>query len=277
VAAAYDLFLVDQWGVLHDGRALFPEALDGLRRLQDAGKRVVILSNSGRSAAENARRLEALGLPRDAYAGLLTSGGLARACLETRTGPFPPALGRRCLLLSGGGSELLEGLPLEAVARADEADFVLLAGTGDDLDLDGYDRLLAPALARGVPLVCVNPDLTRFSPRGLTFSAGAVARRYADRGGPVAYLGKPDPLLYAHCRSLFPGQAPERILAVGDSLHHDVLGGARAGLATALVTDGVHRDAFAGLATDAARLACLAALAGAAGAAPDWMIPRFRW
>jgi HAD superfamily hydrolase (TIGR01459 family) len=278
VAEAYDLFLVDQWGVLHDGRTAFPEAADCLRRLLAAGKRVAILSNSGRSAKVNAGRLEAMGLGPDCYTLLLTSGELARELLERRTGPFPPERGDRCLLLGGDGeSGLLKGLDVAPAASAADADFVLLAGVGEDLSLEDYDRVLAPALSRGLPLVCINPDLVRFSSRGFTFSAGEIAARYQRAGGHVDYVGKPDPLIYQHCLGRLPGAARERSLAVGDSLHHDVAGGARAGLATAFVVEGIHRPEFAGLAGDADRLERLAGLAERYGAAPDWMIERFRW
>ena len=54
--AAFGTFFVDQYGVLHDGRHPYPGAIEALRRLKDAGRHVVLLSNSGRSAAYNARR-----------------------------------------------------------------------------------------------------------------------------------------------------------------------------------------------------------------------------
>ncbi len=57
LASRYRGFIVDQWGVLHDGGAPYPDALEGLAELRAAGKRVVLLSNSGKRAAVNRQRL----------------------------------------------------------------------------------------------------------------------------------------------------------------------------------------------------------------------------
>jgi ribonucleotide monophosphatase NagD (HAD superfamily) len=47
LAERYDGFILDLWGVLHDGRHPMPGALDALAHLREAGKRIVILSNAG--------------------------------------------------------------------------------------------------------------------------------------------------------------------------------------------------------------------------------------
>ena len=276
-AGAYDLFLVDQWGVLHDGQAPYPGALDCLRRLAALGKRVAILSNSGKRAADNAEKLSEIGFESDCYTALVSSGEVARERLVTRSDPFPPALGRRCLVLSSDGeTTLTDGLGVEPVRSIDVADFILLTGVNDALPTGYYHRTLDRGAARNLPLVCVNPDLARITPGGLMPGAGALARDYEALGGTVCYIGKPHPEIYAHCRRLFADVAPHRIVAVGDSFYHDVVGGARAGLATALVTGGIHDEDFAGQ-RDRARRTRLAALIRKHGATPDWVIPQFRW
>lgn len=277
-AERYDAYLVDQWGVLHDGRTPFPGAVECLRRLQSLGKQVAILSNSGKPAADNAARLKSMGIAADCYTVLVTSGEVARASLAAREAPFIPALGRRCLLLSTDDTNtLLWGLDVDAVPTPAEADFILLAGVADGRPLADYLPILEQGSRRDLPLVCVNPDLVRFSPQGLTFSAGELARRYEQMGGTVHYVGKPHEAIYRHCGKVLAGFDPRRTIAIGDSVGHDVVGGARAGLATALVTGGIHQADFADAADDAARLRRVSAMAREHGVWPDWVLPRFTW
>jgi len=278
LADDYDLFLVDQWGVLHDGQKALPGAAECLRRLMGLGKQVVILSNSGKRAQLNVQRLEDLGIPRECYSQLVTSGEVARDCLARGIHPFTADLGRRCLLWSNGAdATLLEGLDIEPVRRMGDADFILLAGVDDAKPMAFYETELHQARMQGIPLVCANPDTVRFSSHGLTFSAGEVAHRYESMGGKVHYIGKPHASIYEYCRSLLPQFAPERTLAIGDSCFHDVMGGAKAGVHTAFVTGGIHRAEFSGLQSDAQCLDVVAAIAKDYGVRPDWVIPQLQW
>ena len=124
-----------------------------------------------------------------------------------------------------------------------------------------------------MPLVCANPDLARITPDGLKPGAGAIAERYAARGGEVHYVGKPHRKIYAHCLALAAGRA----LGVGDSLHHDVAGGAAAGIDTLLVMNGVHAAELPNEASAATLVAAMRRIVGDQGVLPDWAAPAFRW
>jgi len=278
LAGHYDSFLVDQWGVLHDGRRAFPEAVECLRQLRDRGKWVTLVSNSGRPVAANAARLAALGIEPDCYSGLITSGAVFRNCWAARSGPCAALAGRRCLLWSSEEDPgLLDGLDLAPVPDLIQADFILLAGVRDGTPFGTYLDLLSEAARRGSPLLCINPDTVRYGGKGLTFSAGAVARRYEEIGGKVFYIGKPHGLIYQSCLAASPASARSRVVAIGDSVGHDVLGGVHAGLDTVLVTDGVHRPDFVSATDDAARLRVVQDLAQVAGVLPQWLLPCLRW
>ncbi|MGI9213357.1 MAG: HAD hydrolase-like protein, partial [Methylococcaceae bacterium] len=159
---------------------------------------------------------------------------------------------------------LVEGLDLEAVASVREADFILLTGVRDDRDGLFYQDILDQSLELRRPLICINPDRVRFSGGRFTFSAGAVADAYARMGGTVHALGKPHPAIYHYCARLFPDMNPARTLAVGDSLYHDVQGGARFGAATAWVISGIHQTFIRYVEDDR-------------GVEPDWILPGFSW
>ena len=94
-------------------------------------------------------------------------------------------------------------------------------------------------------------------------------------GGTVRYLGKPHPEVYRMALELLGDPPPAEVVAVGDSLEHDIAGGARAGLATAFVTGGIHdTEAFA---AEDRRDEALDDLARRYGVTPDWVLPRFVW
>lgn len=271
----YDTYLIDQWGVLHDGQAAYPGAVDCLRRLMAAGKRIVICSNSGKRTADNAVRLRGFGIDDDCYTALVTSGEVAWQMLKTGSGVASTLQNKRCLLLqSDAGANFAEGLPLTLVKDVAEAEFILLAGVDDTLPQEYYRRVLDTGAQRGLPMLCANPDLTRLTSQGLQPGAGALAWRYEVAGGKVAYVGKPYPDIYAHCLRHAEGG---RALAIGDSLHHDVAGGHAAGIDTLLVLGGVHAPEFTVSHRPSERLRIMRDIVGTEGAMPDWVLPYLRW
>lgn len=277
-ADAYDLWLLDQWGVLHDGQKTFPGVVACLRRLKALDKRIVVLSNSGKRVDVNAARLQAMGIGPELYTAMITSGELARLKLAAREAPFDRLPGRRCLLLSSNRDHsVTDGLDIHRVPTVGEADFILLSGVDDALPRTFYQAVFELGCARRLPLICANPDLVRFTERGMMPSAGEFARLYEDLGGTVHYIGKPYPEIYRFCLERYGFGNRERTIAVGDSLYHDVCGGVRAGLAAAFVIAGIHQHEFAELSTDAERREHLKAVARDCGAAPDWAIPQLRW
>jgi len=269
LAARYDLFLIDQYGVLHDGAAAYPGVVACLERLRAGGGKVVVLSNSGLRAADNEARLSAVGIARDLYDICLSSGEVAwRALAEGRLPAFVGA--RRCVLLTRGERPgFLDGLDLEMTEDAARADFVLLSGSDAPArGLADYARLLAPALARGVPMLCINPDLVMVTPSGSYPGAGAIARDYAAAGGPVTWIGKPHAAIYEQALALAPAVPSRRVLAVGDSVLHDIAGARRSGLDSLFVRGGLYAELPE---------TALPALFEREGAWPDWIVPSFRW
>jgi HAD superfamily hydrolase (TIGR01459 family) len=271
VAARFDHVLLDQWGTLHEGKAVFPEARACVRTLRAAGKRVLILSNSGRRSDDNAERLAGLGLPKSEHDGVLTSGEVVWHGLHEKAEPPYSQLGRHALLIARGNAlSMIEGLDFTAVTDARRADFIWLAGL-DDLSTnpeDWRDELERYA-ARKLPMLCANPDLTMFTPHGLLPAPGALAQLYAKLGGTVHYVGKPHLAIFAAALARLGNPKPERVLVVGDSLDHDIAGGRRAGMLTALITSGVHARALAN--------ATIGVLAGDPLREPHWAMPRLAW
>src|SRR6476620_4423658 len=132
LAPQYDGFILDLWGVVHDGTAPFPGVLDCMQRLLDAGKRLVLLSNAPRRADDVVRRIAAIGVPAGLYHGVMSSGEQAWLHLSRRDDPFYAALGRRCLQIgSDRDLEMRQGLELDFVDAPQQADFILNTGPAE--------------------------------------------------------------------------------------------------------------------------------------------------
>src|SRR4051795_1692729 len=164
-ADRYDAFVLDQWGVLHDGANPYPGAIAAVEELVRRGKKVALLSNSGRRAAKNRERMAGFGFDPAWFAAIVTSGEACWRLLHDRPGPPWDRLGRRCHLLTiGGDLGVVEGLDLELVDDPARADFILASGletwqTPEDLRPVGE-----AGTARGLPLVCSKPDIVAGSP-----------------------------------------------------------------------------------------------------------------
>lgn len=281
----YDAFILDLWGVVHDGLLLYPRAPETLRQLKAAGKRAIFLSNAPRRARMAAAKLDHLGVSRSLYERVLTSGETAFEYLSNAaTTPLPLEAnglqqrkwGRRCYFL---GLEMDEHLLHDLSAsygRAhdlEQADFILNAGYET---LTQNPEELRPRLERAaalkLPMLCVNPDIEIVRQSGEEIlCAGQLARDYEAMGGAVSYIGKPHPLVYEQCLAHFSAVPQERILAVGDGLRTDILGANRAGLDSLLITGGILRRRL-GEEMDGRSIeqACRER-----GAFPDYVLPEF--
>jgi HAD superfamily hydrolase (TIGR01459 family) len=239
-----DAFLIDQFGTIHDGEHPYPGAIDTLRAIRHAGKRIILLSNSGRRAPNNNARLEAMGITPDCYDASLCSGEVGWAALHED--PLP-CLQRHCrvlLLARDPALDILEGFDIEPVDTVAQADLIMLAGS--QTDRFGYDALWArihPGIARGVPLVCTNPDRLMLAGGALHPGAGTLAEAYREAGGQVRWYGKPHPKLYRAAFALLPGVSRVRMFGVGDSIEHDIAGAAARGCASVLVRTGIIASA----------------------------------
>jgi HAD superfamily hydrolase (TIGR01459 family) len=273
LADAYDGFILDLWGVIHDGVKLYPNARATLEALRARGKRIVMLSNAPRRAAMVERALTALGIPRDLYEGVMTSGESVWQALRDRDDPWFARLGRRAFWLGPPRDlPLLEGLDtIELALCPAEADFVLNIGADEavsDTDLAPHLPALADCLRAGLPMVCANPDLIIVRDGREILCAGLLAEEYARMGGEFRWRGKPSPEVYGPTLAML-GVAPERVLAVGDALRTDIAGAAGMSLDSAWVLDGIHD--LAGKFSEAEREAA------SAGLAPVATLPNFKW
>lgn len=268
--------LLDQWGCLHDGERPHAGARPVLEGLRAAGIPVALVSNSSRPAAPSQRILDEMGLGPDLYDAMLTAGALAAAWLRgaVATGEVGRVLS---LLGPPGPTSVARHLDLPVTTDIDEADALIVSGV-HRAPAAAFDAILQRGAARGVPLLCLNPDLRSVQPDGtFVYCPGAYARRYAALGGPVRSWGKPEGEIYAAARAAL-GVPQGRGVAIGDSLDHDILGASRAGLDSVLIARGVHWDDL-GLAQpgDWPTAAAVGRLGQQRGAVPTWFQASLAW
>lgn len=274
LADRFDGFIVDLWGVIHDGVTAYPGAVDCLLRLRAGGRRVVLLSNAPRRSGKAQETLRRMGLPDEAYDGILTSGEATRQALIERTDPWFASLGQRVWHLGPEKDRsILDGVPMQRVSSYADADFVLNTGPDDDqgeTDVATYLPALKECAARGLRMVCANPDLEVVRGGQRLICAGLLARYYAEYGGEVRQIGKPDPGIYLPVRRML-NLPDDRILAVGDSLATDIAGARAAGIASCWVLGGIHGEMIGD------DRAMAETQATAAGLAPFATVPSFAW
>ncbi len=257
LAERYDGFILDLWGVVHDGRRPYPGVAEALAHLKARGKRIAFLSNAPRRAHVVEALLTGMGLDRALWDATITSGELAWRHLREQ----PP--GRHALHI-GPERDLstIEGLDVVLVPDAADAEWVLNTGPDPERgnqDVQAYRPLLERCAARRLPMLCVNPDRHVMIGDQRVICAGALADLYAALGGPRATeIGKPDPSAYPPVLAALGIADTARVVAIGDSPHTDLAGAQAAGLDSVWALTGLAAHAH-GAAPDPTQLARVAA------------------
>ena len=274
----YVAAIVDLWGVIHDGVQPYPEVPDALKRLKAAGIRIILLSNAPRRASRVVGMLERMGIAREAYFDILTSGEIAHRTMAQRA--QNPKMRREIFYIGPARDEaLLDDLGYVRVSTMADAAWILCTGpTNDELQTAAdFAAEIAEGVARNLPFLCANPDLTVMRQEREIVCAGAIALAYEQAGGVVEWFGKPHPPAYQACFALLPGMERARIVAIGDSLRTDIAGAERMNLDSILIPGGIHAGELGigadGL-PDAAKLDVACAKAGIR---PTFVMPSFRW
>lgn len=271
----FDGYLVDLWGVVHDGERPFAGVVAALAQLADSGARVCFVSNSSRLGSDLAARLVEMGIERPHFVDVVSSGDVTRAAMLARDPAVFAGLSPAPRVLHVGHRSFvpwLFELPLTFVEDATNAELIVSTGTvPDQAALQALLRDLTPLVARDVPLVCTNPDRLVRSAKGLHLAPGAIAHAYVEAGGRAFFYGKPHAPIYRAALARL-GVDRDRVVGLGDMLDTDVLGARDAGLASVLIAaSGVHAAEIdehpSGLERLCARV----------GVTPDFVLERLAW
>jgi HAD superfamily hydrolase (TIGR01459 family) len=242
LASGYDAVLSDVWGVIHNGITATMAACDALRRFREQGGTVMLITNAPRPGNVVVKFIDRVGVPHDAYDGIVSSGDVTRAAMAERPDKNVFHIGPERDL------PIFEGLGLNFVPL-DKADYVVCTGLrNDEVETpEGYRAELGELRRRRMFMLCGNPDLVVERGEKLVYCAGAVADLYRSLGGAVLYAGKPHRPIYdlalARIAALRGAEPPlKRVLAIGDSIRTDLKGATDMGLDCLFVTAGIHAE-----------------------------------
>ena len=246
LGSRYAAWLVDIWGVMHNGRRAFTGAVDAARAFRKQGGIVVLISNSPRPSPSVQEQLRYLGVPDEAYDATVTSGDLTRHELGKHEGATVYHLGPE------RDRPIFHGIDVK-LGREEDAELVVCSGLFDDeteTPEDYVERLRALA-ARKLPMICANPDHLVERGDKLVYCAGALAALYEREGGKVVYAGKPYAPIYLlalETISRLAGREVKRseVLAIGDGVNTDIAGAASLGIDSVFVASGLHVPANSG-------------------------------
>ncbi|MBD24971.1 MAG: TIGR01459 family HAD-type hydrolase [Candidatus Marinimicrobia bacterium] len=279
VADLFDAFILDLWGLIHDGERLYPPSTETFRKIKASGRKTLLLSNAPRRAHALTDAMTKMGLRRELYGEVLSSGEATRDELIARTDPFFSGLGVNAYHLGPERDRsIFEDTKIQIVGAIEAGDFIVNTGPVElDHSVDVYEDILSTARAKNMPMVCANPDLVVIRGGVPIVCAGAIARKYEALGGQVVYRGKPDPAIYAFAAKRLGITDMTRIAVVGDALETDVKGAAAAGMPSIWCTGGIHAESLQtkyGLPADIRKASSMAA---ADGHCPIAVIPGFFW
>ena len=229
----YDTFVIDLWGVVHNGMVLNPKAIEAIEHLENNSKKIVFLSNAPRPSSNVINFLLKMNMNRKYLLNVMTSGEAAMHAINKNK------FGKSFFHLGPPRDTSVFEKVKDNRVDLESCDFILCTGLFDDHedDLEYYRNYLKNYISK--KLVCTNPDLTVHRGTVEELCAGSVAKVFEEIGGEVVYFGKPHKEIYKMC--VGPN---EKVLAIGDNLRTDIKGANNLNIDSIFITEGVHRKEF---------------------------------
>ena len=239
----YDTFVIDLWGVMHNGIKLNPKAIEAINHLKNNAKKIVFLSNAPRPSAKVIDFLLKMKMDKQYLSNVMTSGEAAMNAINNNK------FGKKFFHLGPPRDVAIFEKVKENSTTIDNCEFILCTGLFDEddpdinksqlheNDLDYYKNFLIKHISK--KLLCTNPDLTVHKGKKEEYCAGYIAKIFEELGGKVIYYGKPYKEIYEMCF-----QPNEKVLAIGDNVRTDIKGANNLNKDCLFISDGVHRDEF---------------------------------
>jgi len=233
IYSSYDTFIIDLWGVMHDGISLKYKAIQVIEELFKKSKKIVFLSNAPRPSEKVKEFLREIKMEEKFLENIVTSGETAMHTINSNK------FGKLFFHLGPAKDNSIFYKVKENKTTIGNSDFILCTGLldGHENDLNFYKELLKKSLSK--KLICTNPDLTVHRGKQEEHCAGAIAKIFESLGGTVVYFGKPYKEIYKMCFT-----ANEKVLAIGDNLRTDIKGANNLNIDSIFISNGVHRSEF---------------------------------
>ncbi len=247
---SYDFFILDQWGVMHDGKKGYEFAIKSINTLIQKNKKLLIISNSSRRKINSVNKLKDLGFNKNHFVEVMTSGEMIWQELFNSIDNYEKEL-KNCFHIYNSskedGLDFRKGLnKFNFVSNINEANFILACTPFEKTEPLDYVPILKKALDLNLIMFCANPDFVTVEKNNASnvFCMGTIADLYEHMGGKVIILGKPNKEIYIESTKKISGLNLSRTIAIGDSLDHDILGANNFGIDSVLISSGIHKDLF---------------------------------
>ena len=250
ISDKYDVFILDQWGVMHDGHHGYDYAIDAVKHLIYKNKQLIIISNSSKRRISSINRLKDLGFDKNNFIEVMTSGEMIWQELKDFSYKYDFKT-KNCFHIFDSskedGKDFRIGLEkFKFIDNIKDADFILACTPFQNTKPIDYIPILKEALEMNLIMFCANPDFVTVEENNdkNIYCMGTIADLYDHMGGKVVILGKPSKEIYLKSCKQFDQIDMSKTLAVGDSLDHDILGASNFGVDSVLITSGIHKDLF---------------------------------
>jgi len=233
ICNSYDTFVIDLWGVMHNGISLHDKAIEAVDKLLKESKKIVFLSNAPRPSEKVREFLKKLKMEEKYLKNIITSGEAAMHAINGNR------FGKLFYHLGPSRDESIFQKVKDNKTKLENSDFILCTGLFDEHkdDLSFYKNLLKNFVSK--KLICTNPDLTVHRGKEEEYCAGSIAQVFESLGGSVVYFGKPYKEIYNMCF-----ENKEKVLVIGDNLRTDIKGANNLNIDSIFISNGVHRDEF---------------------------------
>ena len=230
---AYDTFVIDLWGVMHDGIKLNNKAIEAVDQLKKKSKKIVFLSNAPRPSAKVIDFLLKMKMNKNYLSNVVTSGEAAMQAINQNK------FGKKFFHLGPSRDSSIFEKVKDNKTEIDSCDFILCTGLFDEHEdnMDYYNNFLSKHVSK--KLVCTNPDLIVHRGNKEEYCAGYIAKIFEELGGKVVYYGKPHKEIYKICIN-----SNEKVLAIGDNLKTDIKGANNLNKDCLFISNGIHRNEF---------------------------------
>ena len=241
----YENYIIDQWGVMHNGEIGYEHAIETINYLEAKNKNLFILSNSSKRKKSSKERLPKLGYNEQSFVNVLTSGEMIWQTIYEKYSKLENK--KNCFHIydesKEDGLEFRKGLNLSFVDKIDNADFILACTPFAGMQPIDYIPLLDKAINKNLVMYCANPDFETIENNNNRniFCMGTIAEIYKTMGGEVIIQGKPEKDIYIEATASIKLNKMKTI-AIGDSIFHDIKGANNFAIDSILVKSGIHKD-----------------------------------
>ena len=250
ISDKYNVFILDQWGVMHDGRHGYDHAIDAVKHLIYKNKQLIIISNSSKRRISSINSLKDLGFNKNNFIEVMTSGEMIWQELKDFSYKYDFKT-KNCFHIFDSskedGKDFRIGLEkFKFIDNIKDADFILACTPFQNTKPIDYIPILKEALEMNLIMFCANPDFVTIEKNNESnmYCMGTIADLYDHMGGKVVILGKPSKEIYLKSCKQLDQIDKSKTIAVGDSLDHDILGASNFGVDSVLITSGIHKDLF---------------------------------